>query len=62
MRSNQAPDRLWIEVDLAAEPISGVIHHGSEPGRPFDGWLELVALLETERHPGHGPVVPSDQG
>ena len=33
-----------------------------EPGRRFDGWLELVALLETERHPGHGPTVPRDQG
>lgn len=62
MCSDPATDRLWIEIDLAAEPISGVIHNGSASVRPFEGWLELVALLETERHPGHGPIAPRDQG
>jgi len=62
MCTDQSPDRLWIEIDIAAEPISGVIHHGSERASRFDGWLELVALLETERHPAQGGVVPRDQG
>ena len=62
MSDDRATDRLWIEIDPAAEPISGVIHHGSEPARRFDGWLELVALLETERRPGSDPFVPRDQG
>ena len=62
MSSEPATDRLWIEIDPAAEPISGVIHRGSEPGRRFDGWLELVALLETERHSGDDPTVMRDQG
>ena len=53
---------MWIEIDPAAEPISGVVHHGSEPARRFDGWLELVALLETERRPVSGSVAPPDQG
>jgi hypothetical protein len=42
-------DRVWIEIDPAAEPIAGVIHHGSAPAQPFAGWLDLVALLESER-------------
>jgi hypothetical protein len=53
-------DRLWIEIDPAAEPISGVVHRGSEPARPFDGWLELVALLEAERD-GRRPIGPPDR-
>ena len=62
MCHDSAPDRVWIEIDPSADPISGVMHHGSEPARQFDGWLELVALLETERLPGSGPIVPGDQG
>jgi hypothetical protein len=55
MSSEPTPDRVWIEIDPAAEPIAGVIHHGSAPARPFAGWLELVALLESERGTGSGP-------
>ena len=51
MCTDQSPDRLWIEIDIAAEPISGVIHHGSERASRFDGWLELVALLERSATP-----------
>lgn len=43
------PDHLWIEVDLGAKSIAGAIHSGRDPVRPFDGWLELVALLEAAR-------------
>ena len=52
MCSDSAPDRVWIEIDPASEPIAGVLHHSSEPDRPFAGWLELVALLEAARRPG----------
>jgi hypothetical protein len=62
MCADPGTDRVWIEIDPAAAPISGVFHHGSEPARRFEGWLELVALLETERRPGNGPAVPPDQG
>jgi hypothetical protein len=55
MSSPADPDRVWIEVDPASEPIAGVIHDGSGPGRPFAGWLELVALLEAARGPAPGP-------
>jgi hypothetical protein len=43
------PDHIWIEVDLGAKSIAGAIHSGSGSIRPFDGWLELVALLEAAR-------------
>ena len=62
MCTNPVPDRVWIEIDPAAEPIAGVMHHGSEPARPFAGWLELVALLESERGgPGAAPQPPAEQ-
>jgi hypothetical protein len=52
MCRHPASDRVWIEIDPAREPIAGVVHDGSEPDRPFAGWLELVALLEATRRPG----------
>ena len=65
-RSGMCPDpgvdRVWIEIDPSAEPISGVVHQSSEPPRRFGGWLELVALLETGRRPGNRPIAPPDQG
>jgi hypothetical protein len=51
MCSNPSLDRVWIEIDPASEPIAGVVRRGSEPGRPFAGWLELVALLEATCRP-----------
>jgi hypothetical protein len=60
MCSEPAPDRVLIEIDPAAEPISGVIRHGASPARAFSGWLELVALLDSERRPAAGPSPPED--
>jgi hypothetical protein len=62
MCRDPTPDRLWIEVDTAADPICGVIHRGPEPVRRFHGWLELVALLESERRHGDDRVAPRDPG
>jgi hypothetical protein len=45
----RVPAHLWIEIDVGATSIAGAVHHGSDPVRPFDGWLELVALLESAR-------------
>jgi hypothetical protein len=61
MSGNREPDRLWIELDPASEPIAGVVHDGSESGRPFAGLLELVALVEAERGPAVGPDSPSER-
>ena len=49
MSMDSPPDRVWVEVDASAEPIAGTIHRRGDPARPFAGWLELVALLESER-------------
>jgi hypothetical protein len=62
MRSDPAEDRVRIEIDPAAEPIAGLIHHGSRPARPFSGWLELIALLESERGAPSGPTTSADPG
>ena len=61
MCSEGGPNRVWIEVDPASEPIAGVIYHGSEPGRPFAGWLELVALLESTRSAALSPSSESPE-
>jgi hypothetical protein len=60
MCSESSSDRVRIEIDPGADPISGVVRHGSEPARTFSGWLELVALLESERRPAAGPSSPAD--
>jgi hypothetical protein len=58
MSTDAPPDRVWVEVDAASEPIAGLIHRGRSPARPFAGWLELVALLESERGREVDPGAP----
>lgn len=41
--------RLWLEIDLESEPISGTIRVADEAPKPFLGWLGLTSLLETVR-------------
>jgi hypothetical protein len=62
MCSDPASDRLVIEIDPASDPICGVIRRGTEPVRRFHGWLELVAVLETELRHGDDPMAPRDRG
>jgi hypothetical protein len=62
MCADPGADRVWVEIDPTSQPISGVVHHGSEPARRFDGWLELVALLESERRTGSSPLAPPEPG
>jgi hypothetical protein len=57
---DNAPPRVWIEVDVEARSIAGVLHRGDRPVRPFDGWLELVALLEDLRQPAANDGSPSE--
>jgi hypothetical protein len=38
--------RLILEVDLAADPISGVLRDGSGRARPFSGWMALTRTIE----------------
>jgi hypothetical protein len=51
MRSSVDPARAWIEIEVEASSIAGALHRGDEPVRQFDGWLELVSLLEDLRRP-----------
>jgi hypothetical protein len=60
MRSDSAAEPVLIEIDPSAEPIAGVVRHGSGPARSFSGWLELVALLESERQLADGANPPLD--
>jgi hypothetical protein len=49
MAQTQTPPRLDLALALEVEqfPIAGTIqHHPSQPQR-FDGWLELIADIET---------------
>jgi hypothetical protein len=55
----KTPARVWIEVDVESASIAGVLHRGDGPVRPFDGWLELVALLEDLRQPAANDGSPS---
>jgi hypothetical protein len=41
-----APMHLTIDVRVDADEISGEIHDGSGPGRPFLGWLGLIGALD----------------
>ena len=49
MSCDFSDDRVWVEIDARAEPIAGTVRRGADRPRPFAGWLELVALLESER-------------
>jgi hypothetical protein len=63
--------RLVVDLELETTPIGGRISTGSEPARPFHGWLELASAIETHRNaaitasesrhahePAHGPSRP----
>jgi hypothetical protein len=40
---------LSIEVDPAAEPITGTVRGQDGRAHAFEGWLELVSHLQTSR-------------
>ena len=41
------PLTLRLEIDPDGDPISGRISTSQGSSRPFRGWLELAAVLET---------------
>ena len=46
------PTRLALEVRFDAEPIEGLLYDdrdGENGGRPFSGWLGLMAAIEAAR-------------
>lgn len=40
---------LQLAIDVESDPISGSVSNGSQDARPFTGWIELVAAIETAR-------------
>jgi hypothetical protein len=38
--------RLTIDIELDSEPIAGSMQRSDGDRTPFDGWIELVSLLQ----------------
>jgi hypothetical protein len=38
--------RIVLSLDLAEDPVGGVLTQAQRPGRSFSGWFELVGFLE----------------
>jgi hypothetical protein len=38
---------LTFELDLDADPVSGVVLDGTGEGRPFSGWMALTREIEN---------------
>lgn len=57
-----SPRSAHVELELlvATEPIGGTVRHDRErEARPFTGWLELAALLDSARQATH--TMPHDE-
>jgi hypothetical protein len=52
--------RVVIELDPAAEPISGMLTQHDGRTTAFHGWLALTEALEASRH--DGSAVPEPPG
>jgi hypothetical protein len=48
--------RVVIDLDHSREPISGHLMNAAGTVRPFDGWLDLAALLEAAQHECPEPI------
>jgi len=38
-----------LAIDIDSDPISGLVWGGSEISTPFQGWIELAAVIEAAR-------------
>jgi hypothetical protein len=50
---------LTLEIDLDAEPMSGVLRDGEGRGSAFAGWMELALALELRLGEARGEEPPS---
>ena len=39
--------RIWVDVELGRDPISGAIQADDGEQRPFVGWLGLISAIEA---------------
>jgi hypothetical protein len=51
MRTREAPTHTCLTIAVARDviPIQGLLRADDGSGRPFRGWLELVAAVEAAR-------------
>lgn len=38
--------RLVLELDLAADPVRGIVHDARGHAEPFSGWMALTRTIE----------------
>jgi hypothetical protein len=62
----QAATPHILELALALEveqlPIAGTLHQHTIEPQPFDGWLELIAAIETALTAARNDPPPIEQG
>jgi hypothetical protein len=51
-----------MSVDLAAEPIEGVLRHRHGADKPFTGWTALVRAVELALEDERRQLDPSQSG
>lgn len=44
--SSDTHTRLVLELDLAADPVRGIVHDARGDARPFSGWMALTRTIE----------------
>lgn len=44
--ARDAHARMILELDLAADPVAGVLHDANGDGQPFAGWMALTRTIE----------------
>jgi hypothetical protein len=49
IEQERATATVVLELNLGAEPMSGSLTEADGPARNFEGWLELVSMLESIR-------------
>ena len=60
--------RLVLELDLAADPVRGIVHDANGHAEPFSGWMALTRTIElsldaarraSAAREGETPAAPS---
>jgi hypothetical protein len=50
----------WVEVESTGPPIRGAVHSPVREPVPFEGWLELISVLNAGL--GDQPVADREKG
>ena len=46
---------LQLSIEVDSDPIAGSVSDGDAYAKPFTGWIDLVAVIETARAGGPAP-------